>query len=80
MNQLEKYNRIFMDIFGVSSTEIEMLEYQKLPVWDSVGHMRLMDDIEESFGIMLDTEDIVAFSSYKKGMEILGKYGIRFDA
>ena len=45
-------------------------------MWDSVGHMTLMAAIEDAFDIMLDTDDIVDFSSYEKGKEILKKYDV----
>ena len=35
--------------------------------------MTLMSGLEESFGITLETDDIIDFSSYKKGKEILKK-------
>ena len=40
--------------------------------------MTLMSGLEEEFGITLETDDIVDFSSFKKGKEILGKYKISF--
>ena len=40
--------------------------------------MTLMSGLEESFGITLETDDIIDFSSYKKGKEILMKYKIKF--
>ena len=40
--------------------------------------IRLISGLEESFKISLDTDDIVEFSSYKKGIEILKKYKIKF--
>ena len=77
MTNLEKYNKAFET--GLELTE-EMinseLEYQKIESWDSVGHMSLIAELEEAFGIMMDTDDIIDFSSYKKGMEILKKYGV----
>ena len=45
--------------------------------WDSIGHMTLIAALESAFGIVLDTDDITAFSSYKKGFEIMSKYGVR---
>ena len=45
---------------------------------DSVGHMSLMAALETEFDIMMDTEDIIDFSSYPKGMQILAKYKIAF--
>ena len=77
MTNLEKYNKAFET--GLELTE-EMinseLEYQKIESWDSVGHMSLIAELEEAFGIMMDTDDIIYFSSYTKGMEILKKYGV----
>ena len=44
--------------------------------WDSIGHMQLMATLEDTFDIMMDTDDIIDFSSYEKGIEILKKYDI----
>ena len=41
--------------------------------------MSLMSALEDAFDISLDTEDIVDFSSYEKGKEILKKYGVKFN-
>ena len=38
-----------------------------------------ISELEETFDIMMDTDDIIDFNSYKKGMEILNKYNITFD-
>ena len=35
------------------------------------------DHMEDVFDIEMDTDDIIDFSSYKKGYEILSKYGIK---
>jgi len=52
------------------------LTYDSIPEWDSIGHMTLIAAIEEAFNIAMETNDIIDFSSYKKGCEILVKYGI----
>jgi len=54
----------------------EKLKYNDIPEWDSIGHMTLMSGLEEGFKISLDTDDIVDFSSYTKGLEILKKYKV----
>ena len=56
----------------------EKTKYNEIPEWDSIGHMTLMSGLEEGFNISLDTDDIVDFSSFKKGFEILEKYGVKF--
>ena len=40
--------------------------------------MTLMSGVEEKFKISIDTDDIVDFNSFKKGFEILEKYGVKF--
>lgn len=77
MNNLEKYNNAFITTLGVSEDSLESLNYQDVTEWDSVGHMGLVAEIEDAFDIMLETDDIIDFSSYNKGKEILReKYNI----
>ena len=78
MTNLEKYTKAFIDSFDVDPAAVAALAYQSIPTWDSVGHMGLMARLEETFGIMLETDDIIDFSSYEKGKEILGKYDVAF--
>ena len=80
MSNLERYNQIFRETFDVENTELEGLAYQNTSLWDSVGHMNLVAAVEETFDIMMDTDDIIDFSSYKKGVEILKKnYNVQFQ-
>lgn len=76
MTNLEKYNQAFVESFGVSKDQLETLEYQGIPEWDSVGHMQLIAALEDAFDIMFDTDDIVDFSSYQKGKEFMAKYEV----
>lgn len=76
MTNLEKYNKAFVDALGVSEDILETLNYQDVTEWDSVGHMSLVAEIEDAFDIMFETDDIIDFSSYNKGKEILAKYDV----
>ena len=79
MTNLESYNQVFMDSFNVEESQLSDLIYQSVMTWDSVGHMAMIATLEEVFDIMLDTDDIIDFSGYEKGKEILTKnYGIEF--
>lgn len=78
MSNLEKYNLAFTDSLGIDESKLAGLTYQSIPEWDSVGHMSLIAAIEDSFDIMMETDDIIDLSSYEKGKEILAKYGIEF--
>lgn len=76
MSNLVKYTEAFTSTFEVSAEEAKMLKYQSVEAWDSVGHMGLIAALEDSFDIMLDTDDIIDLSSFDKGIEILKKYMI----
>lgn len=79
MNNLEKYDAAFIEALEIIKEQLEGLEYQQIPSWDSVGHMGLVAAIEDAFDIMMDTDDIIDLSSYEKGKEILSKnYNIEF--
>ena len=75
MNNKEKYNKAFIDSLLIKKDIInDNLAYSSIPEWDSIGHMELMAELEEGFEITLDMDDIIDFSSYTKGLEILRKY------
>lgn len=80
MSNLEKYNEAFISTFEISEDQLSELKYQDIAAWDSVGHMSLIAKLEDAFDIMMDTDDIIDFSSYEKGKEILAKddYGVEF--
>lgn len=76
MTNEEKYNKVFTEALSIKDHKLEGLEYRSIEEWDSIGHMTLMAAIEEEFNIVFDTDDILDFSSYQKGKEILKKYEI----
>lgn len=76
MHNGDKYDEAFISTFKIESKDLEDLKYQDIPYWDSVGHMALMSALEEVFDIELDVDDIIDFSSYKYGKEILTKYDV----
>ena len=79
MNNLEKYKKVFTESFAIEESQLNGdLEYNSIETWDSVGHMGMIATLEETFEIEMDTDDIIDFSSYNKGFELLPKYGVKF--
>lgn len=77
MSNLEKYIEAFVNSLEISKDQVnEKLSYQGVENWDSVGHMSLIGELEDTFDIMFDTDDIIDFNSYSKGIEILKKYDV----
>ena len=73
MKNREKYNKVFMETLDVEADQLIGLSYQDVPAWDSVGHMGLISELEDAFDIQFETDDIVDFNSYEKGIELLKK-------
>ena len=79
MSSKEKYRDIFIQSLTIDKKKFhEKIKYNEIPEWDSIGHMTLMSGLEEKFSISMDTDDVVDFSSFEKGIEILEKYGVKF--
>lgn len=77
MTNKEKYVEAFAVSLGIDKSKVTSeLKYQDIPEWDSVGHMELVSELEDSFDISMETDDIIDFNSYETGIEILKKYDI----
>ena len=75
----KKYKEVFIKCLSLKKDQnVENLNYNEIEEWDSIGHMTLVSELEEAFGITFDTDDIVDFSSYEKGKKILSKLGVKF--
>ena len=77
MENLEKFNNAFVEVFGAKVEELND-DYSKDTVgeWDSVHQLSLIAEFEEAFDIMFDPEDIMEMTSYAKGKELLAKYDV----
>ena len=79
MSNSNIYKDVFINSLSIESNKFsEKLKYNEIPEWDSIGHMTLMSGLEDAFKIALETDDIIDFSSYEKGKEILKKYKVNF--
>ncbi|MBR4791679.1 MAG: acyl carrier protein [Treponema sp.] len=79
MTNREKYIGAFVESFDVKEDQVSGLTYQSIPAWDSVGHMGLIANVEDAFDIQFETDDIIEFSSFEKGIELLKKYDVVID-
>ncbi|MBC8295126.1 MAG: acyl carrier protein [Pelagibacterales bacterium] len=79
MENYKKYCSAFTTTFSIAGAKMENLEYNKIEEWDSIGHMTLIAELEQIFSISIETDDVVDFSSFKKGKEIIKKYGINIQ-
>ena len=77
MSSFEEFKLAFMETFDVDENALtEDFAVENIKNWNSVNHMILISAIEEKFEVMLDTEDILNFTSFIEGRKILEKYDI----
>lgn len=81
MNNIEKYQSVFINIFNVKVNELnESFTFKDVFEWDSITHMSLIADLEDCFDVMFETEEILNFGSYLNGIKILESKGVVFNA
>lgn len=79
MGNSEKLYATFAEALNVSADTIkDDLVYQSIPEWDSVTHMVLISQLEDAFGVSIETDDVIDMSSVGKAKEILQKYNVTF--
>jgi acyl carrier protein len=76
LNNLNKYNQVFIKTFSIKKEKLKKLKYNSISKWDSVGHMSMIGALEDSFKITFEMDDIIDFTSYEVGKKILKKYKI----
>lgn len=78
MSNNEKLVNVFVSSLGIPAAEAEYAVFKETKGWDSVGHVNLMNAIEEAFDVSLDADDILDFKSFNIGRDILKKCGVEF--
>jgi acyl carrier protein len=77
MDNKEKLVAAFADALMIDKgAVVDSLEYQSIPEWDSISHMVLITELEDTFDISIDTDDVIDMSSVAKAKEIIAKNGI----
>ena len=79
MSNNEKLIQSFAETLQIEPARVtDDLSYNAIAEWDSVGHMALIAALEEAFGVMLDTDDIIDLSSVSQARSSLAKYDVVF--
>ena len=77
MDNKEKYASSFAAGLSIDYKKLDKnLKYNSIQEWDSIGHMSLISELEKNFNISMETDDVIDFSSYQKGILILKKYKV----
>lgn len=72
-----RLKKVFAEALALTpEVDVTTLAYAQNPAWDSVAHMQLIGALESEFDIMLETDDVLALSSFAEGLRIVQKYGV----
>jgi acyl carrier protein len=82
MSDSERFDAAIRHGLGLADgQDLTTLVYGRTESWDSVAHMQLVAAIENEFGIMIETDDVIAMSSYSAARQILNDHhGLALDA
>ena len=74
---VERVAAIFEKNFGTETAEFTLdLVPEDVLRWDSLGHMSLVMDLEDTFGVHFEVDEITEMSSARKIVEILQVKGV----
>jgi acyl carrier protein len=77
MENLEKLNNVFVEVFNVDASVLnDDFSKDTIESWDSVHQLNIIAQLEETFDLLLEPEDIMACTSFAKAKEILRKNDI----
>jgi acyl carrier protein len=76
MTNIEKYKNAFAEGLEIPVEEVENATMQNVEKWDSIGQMSLVAMIEDEFGIEFEPDEVMRFTSFAVGVDILKSHNI----
>ena len=78
MAMSDRMRAVFAETFGLDADTFSLeMAPEDVPQWDSLGHMRLVMNLEQTFGIQFEVDEITEMSSGRKIIELLQAKGIK---
>lgn len=76
MTNVEKYKNCYVEGLELDIETVENASMESVERWDSIGQMSLIALIEDAFSIEFEPEELLTFTTYSSGIEILRKHNI----
>ena len=69
---LDLMTGIFTDALDIADYDLSLdSEFENVPGWDSLGHMRIITEIEEKLNLEFDIDEIVGIDTIQKLIEMI---------
>ncbi len=72
----EKILEVLKETFELDTVDVSISQ-QNCEVWDSMGHLNLVADLEDAFDITLEPQDIERMKSFNDIVTVLHSKGIQ---
>ncbi len=76
MSNIEKLKEAFVEGLELPMEEVETATMESVEKWDSIGQMSLVAIIEDAFGIEFEPDEVMQFTSFEAGKNILKNHNI----
>ena len=76
MGNIEKLKGAFVEGLEIPMEEVEAATMESVDKWDSIGQMSLVAIIEDAFGIEFEPDEVMQFTSFAAGVDILKNHNI----
>jgi acyl carrier protein len=76
MSNIEKLKEAFVEGLEIPMEEVETATMESVDKWDSIGQMSLVAIIEDAFGFEFEPDEVMQFTSFSAGVDILKAHGI----
>ncbi len=76
MSNIEKLKNAFVEGLEIPVEEVENATMDGVEKWDSIGQMSLVAIIEDAFGIEFEPDEVMQFTSFEAGKNILKNHNI----
>ena len=77
MTNVEKYKNCYVEGLELDIETVENASMESVERWDSIGQMSLVALIEDAFSVEFEPEELLTFTTYSSGIEILRKHNIQ---
>jgi len=77
MTNLETYKNCFVEGLELDVDTVEGASMESVERWDSIGQMSLIALVEDAFSLELTPDELMAFTSFTAGLEILKSHGVK---
>lgn len=77
MTLIDQIKDVFLTELGIPEAEFApTLAYGAIPEWDSASHMVIVTALEERFGIMFESDELVELSTVARIEDALREKGV----